>query len=128
LTNLGQRDERSIEPSAQTQGIERIEIEGVIKEAFASSELVSYYVGHISSISARLGIERRAFKPLVDGEQEYPVENWAACREMSVKPFSAPWEPSMLKHTILPKLHLILSEKLGKLAETQKPTFATITN
>jgi Holliday junction resolvasome RuvABC endonuclease subunit len=67
---------RAIEPSAQTQGIERIEIEGVIKEAFASSELVSYYVGHISSISARLGIERRAFKPLVDGEQEYPVENW----------------------------------------------------
>ena len=67
---------RASEPSAQSQNIERIELEGVIQEAFASSELSDYYVGHISSISSRVGIERRAFKPLVDGELEYPVENW----------------------------------------------------
>jgi hypothetical protein len=67
---------RAIEPSAQNPSIARIQIEGVIQEAFASSELVAYYVGHISSITSRLGIERSAFKPLVEGDKEYPVENW----------------------------------------------------
>jgi hypothetical protein len=67
---------RASEPSAQNPNIARIQIEGVIQEAFASSELSAYYVGHISSISSRLGIERTAFKPFVDGAQEYPVENW----------------------------------------------------
>jgi hypothetical protein len=67
---------RAIEPSSQQRSIERIELEGVIQEAFASSELASYYVGHISSISARIGIPREDFKPLVDGDREYPIENW----------------------------------------------------
>jgi len=67
---------RASEPTAQNPSIERIQIEGVIQEAFASSALQAYYVGHISSISSRLGIDRKAFKPLVDGEQEYPIENW----------------------------------------------------
>jgi hypothetical protein len=68
---------RASEPSAQTISIERIQIEGVIQEAFASSELTSYYVGHISSISSRLGIPRNDFKPFVLGEKEYAVEKWA---------------------------------------------------
>jgi hypothetical protein len=67
---------RAIEPSSQTRSIERIEIEGVIQEAFASSELAAYYVGHISSISSRLGIPRADFKPYVDGERDFPIENW----------------------------------------------------
>ena len=67
---------RATEPSSQTRSIERIEVEGVIQEAFASSELVAYYVGHISSISRRLGIDRADFKPFVDGERDYPVDNW----------------------------------------------------
>ncbi|MEQ9379907.1 MAG: hypothetical protein RJP95_03535, partial [Pirellulales bacterium] len=54
----------------------RIQIEGVIQEAFASSELQSYYVGQIASISKRLGIERRRFKPLIDGDENPGVENW----------------------------------------------------
>jgi hypothetical protein len=68
---------RASEPSAQTISIERIQIEGVIQEAFASSELTSYYVGHISSISSRLRIPRSDFKPFVLGEKEYEVEKWA---------------------------------------------------
>lgn len=57
--------------------IERIQIEGVIQEAFASSELESYYVGQIASISKRLGIDRNKFKPLVDGDSDPGVENWS---------------------------------------------------
>jgi Holliday junction resolvasome RuvABC endonuclease subunit len=56
---------------------ERIQLEGVIQEAFASSELKAYYVGQISSISARLGIDRERFKPMVAGEEDPGVENWA---------------------------------------------------
>jgi hypothetical protein len=67
---------RVTEPNAQSMSIERIQIEGVIQEAFASSDLESYYVGQISSISKRLGFERTRFKPLVAGEDDIGVENW----------------------------------------------------
>ncbi len=67
---------RVTEPSARNPSIERIQIEGVIQEAFASSELRAYYVGQVSSISARIGIKRNEFKPLVEGETDYDVENW----------------------------------------------------
>jgi hypothetical protein len=64
------------EPSAQTLRIERIQIEGVIQEAFASSSLTDYYVGQISSISARLGIDRALFKPMVEGQNDLGIETW----------------------------------------------------
>ncbi len=67
---------RVTEPSAQSMSIERIQIEGVIQEAFASSNLQSYYVGQISSISKRLGLDRARFKPLVAGENDLGIENW----------------------------------------------------
>lgn len=67
---------RVTEPNAQSLSIERIQIEGVVQEAFASSLLESYYVGQISTISARLDIPRASFKQYVDGELNWPVENW----------------------------------------------------
>jgi hypothetical protein len=68
---------RVTEPSAESKSIERIQIEGVIQEAFASSELKAYYVGQVASISKRLGFDRIRFKPLVAGEEDPGVENWA---------------------------------------------------
>lgn len=59
-----------------TPNVERIHLEGVIQEAFASSELQSYYIGQISSITKLLGIERENFKPLADGKKDPGVENW----------------------------------------------------
>lgn len=67
---------RVTESVASYPNIERIQIEGVIQEAFASSELKSYYVGQISSISKRVGIDRKRFKPLIDGEDDLGVDNW----------------------------------------------------
>jgi hypothetical protein len=75
--NVSKAGIRAIEPSSQSQSIERIELEGVIQESFASSGLIAYYVGHIASISAKLGIDRTRFRPLVEGQQSFPVENWA---------------------------------------------------
>ncbi|WP_197714090.1 hypothetical protein [Ferriphaselus amnicola] len=68
---------RTTEPNAQSPSIARIQIEGVVQEAFASSQLNSYYIGQISSISARLNIDRVDFKRYVDGQLDWPVENWA---------------------------------------------------
>lgn len=67
---------RVTEPSSQTLSIDRIQIEGVIQEAFASSSLASYYVGHVSSISRRIDINRASFKPLVDGIETPEIEGW----------------------------------------------------
>ncbi len=67
---------RTTEPNAQSTNITRIQIEGVILEAFASSALKSYYIGHVSSISARLKMDRKDFKPMIDGDKIPAVENW----------------------------------------------------
>lgn len=67
---------RITEPTAEADRV-RVQLEGVIQEAFASSELVRYYIGQISSISSKVGIERTEFKLLVEGKQEYPIESWS---------------------------------------------------
>lgn len=68
---------RILEPTAQSISIERVQIEGVIQEAFASSNVKSYYIGQISSIASRVGIERNQFKPLVDGDVSFEgFEGW----------------------------------------------------
>lgn len=72
---------RETEPSSQRRNIERIQLEGVIQEAFASSTLQAYYVGQIASISAKIGIPRERFKSLVDGRESYDVENWKELKE-----------------------------------------------
>jgi len=73
---------RIAEPTAQSQNLERVYIEGVIQEAFASSRLTRYLVGHIAGISARIGMDRADFKRYVDGEKDYAVvENWSALKK-----------------------------------------------
>ena len=67
---------RVTEPSAQGASTERDQIEGVILETFASSELQSYYIGQISSISARIEVDRIDFKPLVAGKKNIGIDNW----------------------------------------------------
>jgi hypothetical protein len=66
---------RITEPNADPN-VARVQLEGVIQEAFASSDLAGYYVGQIASISALVGIPRASFKPYVDGDEDYPIDNW----------------------------------------------------
>mgnify|MGYP003576118323 CR=1 FL=1 len=69
---------RVTESSSKTLSIARIEIEGVIKEAFASSSLNAYYCGQISTIAAKIGMQRADFKPYVEGVKNFDdVENWS---------------------------------------------------
>jgi hypothetical protein len=69
---------RTSEPIAQSPSIERIQIEGVIQEAFASSSLDRYFAGPIAAGAAALGVERANFKPMTkDGRNDMEVEGWA---------------------------------------------------
>lgn len=67
---------RATEPNSQRMNIQRLQIEGVIIEAFASSSLKGYYVGHISSIASRLGRTRTDLKPMIDGNVAFDVDDW----------------------------------------------------
>jgi len=68
---------RVTESNSQHLNIKRISIESVLQESFASSALDKYYCGQISNISFLIGIERKNFKLIVDGNQKYlDIENW----------------------------------------------------
>ncbi|MDY7579294.1 hypothetical protein RGU70_13305 [Herbaspirillum sp. RTI4] len=67
---------RITESNSQTLKIERIQIEGVLQEAFASSNIQNYFVGQISSISARLGIPRADFKFYAEGMKAWEIDGW----------------------------------------------------
>lgn len=67
---------RVTEPSARSPSVERVQIEGVVQEAFASSTVRSFYVGQISSISRRLGMNRTDFKSMVSGNKDPGVDDW----------------------------------------------------
>ncbi len=68
---------RVVESNSRTLNIRRIETEGVIQEAFASSMLAVYFCGQISTIAAKLGIPRADFKLYVEGKKEFKnIENW----------------------------------------------------
>ncbi|UPL21865.1 hypothetical protein [Alcaligenes faecalis] len=70
---------RVLEPTAQSVSVERVQIEGVILEAFASSKVEGYYVGQVSSISSRININRVDFKKYVDNELDFEsVEGWGS--------------------------------------------------
>jgi hypothetical protein len=70
---------RITEPNAQRPSFDRIQIEGVIQEAFASSELQSYFVGQISSIASKLGRNRTELLPLINGDRDYPgISGWSS--------------------------------------------------
>lgn len=74
---------RVAEGSAQNTSTERIQIEGVVQEAFASSTLKGYYVGYMSNISSKLGIRTSKFKELVKGANDLEVEGWEKLSESS---------------------------------------------
>ncbi|WP_291399114.1 hypothetical protein [Devosia sp.] len=67
---------RVTEALAKSVHPERIQIEGVVQEAFASSKLMAYYTGQIATITTKAGIARDDFKPMVDGEKDPGVANW----------------------------------------------------
>lgn len=67
---------RTTEPFAKATREFRVQLEGVIQEAFASSSLEQYFAGHIAIISTILDIEKTDFKPIVEGRNDFDIEGW----------------------------------------------------
>lgn len=68
---------RLAESTAKSVNYERIHIEGVIQEAFASSDLAGYYEGAIATIARRVGVQREAIKKMVhEGDNSLDIEGW----------------------------------------------------
>ncbi|MBF4338497.1 hypothetical protein EAY42_25710, partial [Vibrio anguillarum] len=66
-----------LHPSAKPN-VTRIQFEGIIQEAFASSSLQSYFRGTIVTIASLLERRSREIKPLIDGTQTIEhLDEWA---------------------------------------------------
>ena len=73
---------RVAESTSQTQIKNRLYLEAIIQELFASSSVRCYYVGQIANISKLLGIERTDFKKYINGEKNYQlVEDWNSLKK-----------------------------------------------
>ncbi len=74
---------RTSEPVAKSLSVERIQIEGVIQEAFASSALKGYFAGPIAVGAAVLRIDRATFKPMAkEGRNDMDVDGWGDMTEV----------------------------------------------
>lgn len=77
---------RVAEGNSQNQDADRLYLEAVFMESFASSSVKSYFVGRKTSISARLGITSVEFNSIVKCETELDgVEGWPAGRAEVVR-------------------------------------------
>jgi hypothetical protein len=68
---------RVTEGNSQNMDITRLQIEGVIQEAFSSSDVEQYFTGRKTSISARLSINTDEFDEIVKGKKVYEIlDDW----------------------------------------------------
>lgn len=68
---------RASETTAKSFSLNRIYIEGVIQELFASSSIENYFVGRMANISSRLDIKPDDFKSFSKGEKDFlDIEDW----------------------------------------------------
>lgn len=68
---------RLTEPTARSISIDRVQIEGVIQETFASSMLLAYYQGAIATIAAKVNVPKASMKDLIAGRKNFhEFEDW----------------------------------------------------
>jgi hypothetical protein len=73
---------RKAEPISKNQNSARIEIEGVIQEAFSSSSISSYFIG----ISKKISIKNTEYRPLISRKSSFErIENWDLCKNTETK-------------------------------------------
>jgi hypothetical protein len=72
---------RVCEANSQNFDITRLHIEGVIQEAFSSSDVEKYFIGRKSSISARLKMKPADLDLIFKGNAGFGrVQNWGVLR------------------------------------------------
>ncbi|MGC2862565.1 hypothetical protein ACO2TB_24635 [Pseudomonas putida] len=77
---------RVAEGNSQNQDADRLYLEAVFMESFASSSIKSYFVGRKTSISARLGITAAEFASIVKCDTDLDdVDGWPAGKAQAVR-------------------------------------------
>ncbi|MFM2661520.1 hypothetical protein AAFX15_15375 [Vibrio chagasii] len=73
---------RLTEPTARSFSIDRVQIEGVIQETFASSMLLAYYQGAIATIAAKINVPKASMKDLIAGRKIFhEFEDWGTLND-----------------------------------------------
>ena len=71
---------RVAESNAQNLDVTRLHIEGVIQEAFSSSNVKQYFVGRKNSIASKLNMTGKELEALFNGDKEFElIDNWDVC-------------------------------------------------
>ena len=77
---------RVAEANTKNLDITRLHIEGVVQEAFSSSDVCGYFVGRKTSIAARLKLKPKQIEDILNGEYEYTgIGNWKILSQKSSK-------------------------------------------
>lgn len=72
---------RVAEGNSQNQDADRLYLEAVFMESFASSNIQNYFVGRKSSIASRLGISIEAYDEITSGRDTFrKVKNWPSTK------------------------------------------------
>lgn len=71
---------RITEGNSQNLDINRLHIEGVIQEAFASSNIESYFTGRKNSIASKLDIPIKDLTEIINGRMDYNIMNWKSIK------------------------------------------------
>lgn len=70
---------RVAESNSQNLDVTRLHIEGVIQEAFSSSDIDMYFTGRKTSIAARLRMKPKELDEILKGQKEFDLlENWSS--------------------------------------------------
>lgn len=71
---------RVAESNARNLDVTRLHIEGVIQEAFSSSDIKRYFVGRKNSIASKLKITSRELEEFLTGARPFDlIDNWGVC-------------------------------------------------
>jgi hypothetical protein len=78
---------RVVESNSKNISFERLQIEGVIQEAFASSCITSYFTGQMQSISRNISITTETYKEITTNrDSTFPIlESWELCKDKDHK-------------------------------------------
>lgn len=65
------------ESNARSMSIDRIQIEGVIQETFASSSLQAYYQGPLATVASKHSINKTQLKKHIKNEDDFVrIDDW----------------------------------------------------
>jgi len=78
--NISMAGIRVAESNTQNLNVTRLHIEGVIQEAFSSSDVERYFIGRKNSIAAKLNVNAKKLEAMFKGETNYDlISNWDIC-------------------------------------------------